>query len=117
MPVVAGVESIEIDGVSFDVGDSASYSDQAVEYESLLGQRGKVGDTTKGAAPFIEAVVYLGEGVPVSSVRKRNVTVLLSCADRVVTLSNGTFIGQASPDPTKNSLTARFEGISLKEVF
>ena len=61
--------------------------------------------------------VFLAEGQSANDLLVRDETVILLCEDRTVTLSAADFVGDADPDATKNSLTARFEGSKCVEVF
>ncbi|MBE0530238.1 MAG: phage tail tube protein [Rhodospirillales bacterium] len=114
----AGVLGLKVGGVEYATGDTAKYSTQTREVESVAGGKGRIGRSTKGAIPFIEVEVYLAQGQSADDlVSVREETVILSLEDRTVTLSEADFVGKGEPDGAKNSLTARFEGTKGVEVF
>ncbi|MBF0325990.1 MAG: phage tail tube protein [Alphaproteobacteria bacterium] len=116
--VNSGVLGLDAGGQSFATGESAKYSTQTREVESVVGGSGRLGRSTKGKAAFIETEVFLMEGQSAADIAGlRAVTVILRCEDRTVTLSNADFIGSAEVDAAKNSLTARFEGSKCVEIF
>lgn len=117
MAVFAGAISLDVDGITFAVGDGGTYQEGSIEYESIVGQPGLVGQKSKGVIPMLSIKAFLDEGVSVASIKKRNVTVILECRDRTLTLSGGTFQGSGDVDLSDMSVTALFHGSSLTEVF
>lgn len=117
MPTVAGVLGVEIGSISFACDETAKYSDQTREYTEINVGTGFGGVECKGVSPFIEVTVRLDEGQPVSDLRIRNETVILRCMDRTVTLTMGYLVGKTENDVAKNSVSCRFAGLRVTEVF
>jgi hypothetical protein len=117
MPTLAGVQTLSVNGAAFAVAETASYNIGGKTRENIAGGgKGSVGFSQKGRAAFIEVEVFLDEGQPSSDLDVLNGEIKLECADRTVILSPGTYVGDLNVDPSKNSLTARFEGNSAREV-
>jgi len=115
MAVKAGALGLTVGGVDYNIeSDGAKYSVDSIESESILGAAGKVGDTEKGSAAYIECTVLLDETQDSSDLRVRNEIVLLRLRDRTVTLSGAGLVGKIEPDASK--ITVRYEGITGKEV-
>lgn len=116
--VNAGILGLKAGVAEYATGDSAKYSTQTREVESIVGGRGRLGRATKGKSAFVEVEVYLAEGQSADDVIGiRDETVILLCEDRTITLSAADFVGDGAVDAAKNSLTARFEGSKCVEVF
>tara|TARA_R110001583_G_scaffold189552_2_gene352730 strand:+ start:28823 stop:29179 length:357 start_codon:yes stop_codon:yes gene_type:complete len=117
MSTLAGVQALNVNGAAFAVSETASYNIGGKTRENIAGGgKGSVGFSQKGRAAFIEVEVFLDEGQSASDLDVRNGEIKLECADRTVILSPGTYVGDLNVDASKNSLTARFEGNSAREV-
>ena len=118
MTTVAGVQSLEVGGVSYNTADTATYNRGGKQRENIEGGgSGSVGWTEKGRAAFIEVKVFLPEGVDDSvftGVKREEIK--LHCADRTVVMKFGTEMGSGDNDASDNSLTARFVGPSARVV-
>jgi hypothetical protein len=115
--VTAGVQHLIVNSVQFKAAESATYSVQTRKYESLVGAA-RHGVTAKGAAAFVEVEVFLTEGqASTDLVGLRGAEVSLVLLDRTVTLSAADFVGDGDVDGSKNSIKARFESASAREVF
>jgi len=118
MTVTAGVKHLVVNGTQWPTAETATYSVQTRSTESILGAV-RHGRSVKGKAAFVEVDVFLGEGVSAADMTSaRNADVSLVCEDRTITLSaDADFIGDGDVDASKNSLKARFEAKSGREVF
>jgi len=117
MSVRGGVRGLDVDGTEFHIDtDSVKYSVEDVERESVLGARGKIGDTEQGVAPYVECKVFLDEAQTADQLKVRDKTVILRLADRTVTLSGATQVGRIEPDGKERAATVKFEGTRGREV-
>ncbi|OSQ39206.1 phage tail tube protein [Thalassospira sp. MCCC 1A01428] len=117
MPTLAGVQTLSVNGAAFAVAETASYNIGGKTRENIAGGgKGSVGFSQKGRAAFIEVEVFLGEGQKSSDLDVHAGEIKLECADRTIILSPGSYVGDLNVDASKNSLTARFEGSSAREV-
>ena len=118
MTTVAGVQSLDVGGVSYNTADTATYNLGGKQRENIEGGgSGSVGWTEKGRAAFIEVKVFLGKGQSdkdLTSVEKSEIK--LNCADRTVVMKFGTEMGSGDNDASNNSLTVRFVGPSARVV-
>lgn len=118
MAAVGGVVSITIDGVSYELGESVSYSPFATSKTSSVGLRGVTGYTETGVAPFIE--------VEISTTADTLFSTLESLEDVIVELQlkNGlsyilrdaVVVDAPSADAASGRSTVRLEGSSMDEV-
>jgi len=117
MAVKAGVLSLTVGGVDYNIDpESAKWSVDDQELESVLGARGAIGDSAKGVAPYIEVKVILDEKQKSSDLKKvGDDPVILLTRDRSVTLTEARLTGRLEPD-NANGLTVHYEGRSANEV-
>ena len=116
MTTLAGVLHLVVNGTQYKTAETANYSIATRTQESILGAA-RHGVAIKGAAAFIEVVVFLDEGqASAALVGLRGAEVQLVLIDRTVTLAAADFVSDGQVDASNNSLTVRFESASGREV-
>lgn len=109
MAVNSGVLGLVVGGVEFGTAETAKYSIDNTEVESVVGGSGRLGRSTKGKACFIEVEVFFDETQESGDVKVTGETVVLRCRDRLITLESADHVGSTEVDAAKNSATVRFE--------
>ena len=113
---IAGVRSLEVNGVKYRPADSATAMTEDEVDEALEGLAGFAGVSIAGKAVGFEVKVYLTTAQKFSDLRGlRGVKAALVARDRSFVLEEAFRVGELSADLTDNSCTIRMVGFAMTE--
>lgn len=111
MACIGGTVKVVIDGVSYEVGESVSYSDQEWVNETKVGHSGARHHTRKRRAPFVEFELLTTSELSMQDLDDlQDATVVVDLANgRSLTYPNARKVGESDWDATEGTGTVRFE--------
>jgi hypothetical protein len=118
MPRIGGVNFLSIDGVQFDVGESATVSSNNITRETVIGLTGIGGQRETHKAASIEcAILHTTGAAKIGSLTaKTDCTVVLGTPQNIWTLRNAGQVGDPDYDAANGTYTIKFEGPECREV-
>lgn len=113
----AGIASLSIDGVAYDVVSDANYMPGTVKRETLIGQSGIQGYSEMPMAPYIGATIRDNGSLTVQSFNAMtNVTLVLTLANGKLVYGEGMWNVEAEEVKTQEaSFSIKFEGSIVLE--
>lgn len=113
----AGIATLSIDGVAYDVAGSAGYAANRVKRDTLAGQSGIQGYKEMPIAPYISATIRDAGSLTVESLnRMTNVALVLTLANGKLVSGEGLWSTEVEEVETEEAtFKVRFEGVAIYE--
>lgn len=118
MSRLAGVHTLQVDGVTLNVVGNWTYNLGVEEKEALVGPDGVHGYKAMPRVPFIEGEIRDRSDLDVKALASTtNATVTLALANgKVIVLRGAWAAGEWTANTEEANLPARFEGLSAEEI-
>lgn len=113
----AGIATLSIDGVAYDVAGSAAYAANRVKRDTLAGQSGIQGYKEMPVAPYISATIRDAGSLTVESLNQMtSVAVVLTLSNGKLVSGEGLWSTEVEEVETEEgTFKVRFEGVSIYE--
>ena len=118
MPRIGGVNYLSIDGVQYDVGESATVSPNNITRETVIGLTGIGGQRETHRAASVEvAILHTEASNKIAALTaKTDCTVVVGTPQNIWTLRNAGQVGDVDYDAAQGTYSVRFEGPEMREV-
>jgi len=118
MPRIGGVNFLSIDGVQYDVGETADVSPNNITRETVIGLTGIGGQRETHRAASVEcAILHTNSAQKINTLTgKTDATVVLGTPQNIWTLRNAGQVGDIDYDAAAGTYSVRFEGPECREV-